>query len=251
MILQSTQSGRVLKLTLNRPEKRNALSAELCLELVRAIQSGQDDPGVGAILLTANGSVFCAGMDLSEIGATTSAQLDEAHEQLFTLGARLVKPLVASVQGAALGGGTGLVANCHIVIASPEATFGLTEIRLGLWPFLVYRAVSAALGDRRTLELSLTGRIFDAAEAQAFGLAHEVAPDPAARAAEVAATVANWSPTAIRSGMSFVQQVRDRSWTDGGSIARLIRGEVFESEDFREGIEAFRAKRKPAWPSLK
>lgn len=251
MILEATQSGRVLRLTLHRPEKRNALSAELCFELVRAVQAAQDDASVGAILLTANGSTFCAGMDLSEIGTPSSRQLDEAHEQLFTLGARLVKPLIAAVDGAALGGGTGLVANCHIVIASGQATFGLTEIRLGLWPFLVYRAVSAALGERRTLELSLTGRIFDAAEAKAMGLAHEVAPDPAGRAAAVAESVASWSPTAIRSGMSFVQQVRDRTWTDAGSIARLIRGEVFESDDFREGIEAFRGKRKPKWPSLK
>lgn len=236
---------------MNRPEKRNALSAELCLELVRAIQSAQDDGAVGAVLLAGNGPSFCAGMDLSEIGQTTSAELDRAHEELFTLGARLVKPLVAAVHGPALGGGTGLVANCHVVVAGERATFGLTEIRLGLWPFLVYRAVSAALGDRRTLELSLTGRIFGAEEAKGLGLAHEVAPDAAERAATVAESIAAWSPTAIRSGMRFVQQVRDRSWTDAGEIARRIRGEVFESADFREGIEAFREKRRPDWPSLR
>ena len=75
------------------------------------------------------------------------------------------KPIVAAVAGPALGGGTGLVANCHVVIAGPNATFGLTEIRLGLWPFLVFRAVAAAAGERRALELALTGRIFDAREA--------------------------------------------------------------------------------------
>jgi enoyl-CoA hydratase/carnithine racemase len=248
MTLDSQQTGRVLRLTLNRPEKRNALNAALCLDLVRAIQSAQDDPSVGAILLTANGPSFCAGMDLSEIGVASSAQLDEAHEQLFTLGARLVKPLIAAVDGPALGGGTGLVANCHIVVASERATFGLTEIRLGLWPFLVYRACSAAMGDRRTLELALTGRIFPAAEAHSLGLVHEVAP--ATRAVEIAESIAAASPTAIRNGMTFVQQVRDRGWTESGEIARLIRSEVFESADFREGIQAFREKRKPNWPSL-
>jgi enoyl-CoA hydratase/carnithine racemase len=248
MTLEAQQTGRVLRLTLNRPEKRNALNAGLCLDLVRAIETAQDDRSVGAILLAANGPSFCAGMDLSEIGVASSAQLDEAHEQLFTLGARLVKPLIAAVDGPALGGGTGLVANCHIVVASERATFGLTEIRLGLWPFLVYRACSAALGDRRTLELALTGRIFQATEAHSLGLVHEVG-EPA-RAAEIAQAVASASPTAIRSGMAFVQQVRDRSWTDSGEIARRIRGEVFESGDFREGIQAFREKRKPNWPSL-
>lgn len=250
MILESGRAGRVLRLTLNRPEKRNALNAELCFDLVRAIEAAQDDRSVGAILLTANGPSFCAGMDLSELGTVGSAQLDEAHEQLFTLGARLVKPLVAAVDGPALGGGTGLVANCHMVIASERATFGLTEIRLGLWPFLVYRAVSAALGNRKTLELSLTGRIFDANEAKLLGLAHEIAPNSAERALTIADSVASWSPTAIRSGMTFVQEVRDRSWTESGEVARRVRGEVFESADFREGIEAFRAKRKPSWPSL-
>lgn len=248
MTLESQQTGRVLRLTLNRPEKRNALNAELCLDLVRAVQTAQDDSSVGAILLTATGSSFCAGMDLSEIGVASSAQLDAAHEELFTLGARLVKPLIAAVDGPALGGGTGLVANCHIVVASERATFGLTEIRLGLWPFLVYRACSASLGDRRTLELALTGRIIEADEAHSLGLVHEVGPT--ARAVEIAELVAAWSPTAIRGGMSFVQQVRDLGWTASGEIARRIRGEVFESADFREGIQAFREKRKPKWPSL-
>jgi len=248
--LLTARAGRVLRLTLNRPEKRNALNAELCIDLVRAIQDAQDDASVGAILLTGNGPSFCAGMDLGELGQTSTAVIDRAHEELFTLGARLVKPLIAAVHGPALGGGTGLVANCHIVVASNQATFGLTEIRLGLWPFLVYRAVSAAIGDRRTLELSLTGRIFDAREARALGLAHEVEPDAVIRADFIAESIAAFSPTAIRSGMSYVQQVRDRGWTESGEVARRIRGEVFESGDFREGLQAFREKRRPLWPSL-
>jgi enoyl-CoA hydratase/carnithine racemase len=248
--LEIARTGRVLRIALNRPEKRNALNADLCLELVRLIQEAQDDASVGAIGLTGNGPSFCAGMDLGEIGVASSERLDQAHEQLFTLGSRMSKPLIAGVEGPALGGGTGLVANCHIVVASEQATFGLTEIRLGLWPFLVFRAVSAALGERKTLELALSGRIFDAKEAKSDGLVHEIAPNAAARAMAVAENIAAWSPTAIRSGMVFVQQVRERSWEDAGEIARIIRKEVFESGDFREGIQAFREKRKPKWPSL-
>src|ERR1017187_2033301 len=152
-VLESVLQGRILRVTLNRPEKRNALSSDLCLELTRVLEQAGADASVGAILLRANGLAFCAGMDLDEIGPSTTEAIDIAHEQLFTIGARLAKPIVAAVGGAALGGGTGLVANCQGGIASEAAPFGLTEIRLGLWPFLVYRAVSAALGERRTTDL--------------------------------------------------------------------------------------------------
>ena len=179
--LHSVHEGRLLHLTLNRPGKRNALDTTLCRALLDALEDAARDPAVGAILLTASGRAFCAGMDLAEIEEGSHAEeIDALHERLFTIGARLTKPLIAGVDGPALGGGTGLVANCHVVVAGPEASFGLTEIRLGLWPFLVYRAVASALGERRTLELSLTGRICLAAEAREFGLVHEVcdgAPD--------------------------------------------------------------------------
>lgn len=250
-ILEVTRQGRVLRLSLNRPEKRNALSAELCRELVRGIEDAAGDHSVGAILLTATGPAFCAGMDLQEVGAVSSTEaINQAQEFLFTLGASLSKPLIAAVRGPALGGGAGLVANCHIVVASEDARFGLTEIRLGLWPFLVFRSVAAALGERRTVELALTGRTFAAAEARQMGLIHEISPDPEARAAEIAAEVAGFSPTAILSGMTFVQEARGLDWRAAGDIARQVRDEVFRSEDFREGLRAFREKRAPQWPSL-
>ncbi len=168
--VHTVSDGRLLRLTLNRPQKRNALNLELCRALVEALEGADRDPKIGAILLSANGPSFCAGMDLHEIDHVDDGALSLVHEQLFTIGARLSKPLVAAVHGAALAGGTGLVANCHIVVASEDATFGLTEIRLGLWPFLVFRAVAAAIGERRATELSLTGRIFGAGEAQEIGL---------------------------------------------------------------------------------
>jgi enoyl-CoA hydratase/carnithine racemase len=247
-ILHSVHEGRLLRLTLNRPEKRNALDAALCRAMVTALDDASADPGVSAILLTANGRAFCAGMDLAEIeeGADTE-EINAVHEQLFTVGSRLSKPLIAGVHGAALGGGTGLVANCHIVVASYEASFGLTEIRLGLWPFLIYRAVEGALGERRTLELSLTGRVFPGREAKDLGLAHEVAEDAAARALEIARTVAGFSPTAVRKGMAFVHQVKGLGWQEAGAVAREVRNQVFAGEDFREGIRAFREKRSPQW----
>lgn len=249
-LLEITRTGRVLRIAINRPDKRNALNAELCQALVSSIEAGEQDPSIGAILLSGRGKAFCAGMDLGEIGPGLPDTLGLIHEQLFTLGVRLVKPLIAAVHGSALGGGTGLVANCHIVLAEPDATFGLTEIRLGLWPFLVFYAVAYALGERRTLELALTGRIVHAAEARDLGLIHEITPDLEARAADLAAQVAGFSPTSIQAGMRFVQGIRGRNWEQASEIARRVRGDVFRTPDFQEGLRAFKEKRVAQWPSL-
>lgn len=249
-VLEAELRGRVLHLRMNRAEKRNALSAELCLGLVRAMEGADSGRAVGAILLTAAGPAFSAGMDLTEIDAASTGTIDTLHEELFTIGARLSIPIVAAVCGPALGGGTGLVANCHVVIASPLATFGLTEIRLGLWPFLVFRAVSAALGERRAVEFSLTGRTFPAAEAREIGLVHQVTESAEERAREVAEAIASSSPTAIRTGLGYVREIRGLNWRQAGEIARQLRNEIFKGADFREGIAAFREKRRPKWPSI-
>jgi enoyl-CoA hydratase/carnithine racemase len=249
-VLECVLEGRVLRLTLNRPEKRNALNFELCRDLVRAFVSAGSDPHIGAILLCGNGKSFCAGMDLGQLTPGETSEIDSAQEQLFSHWARADRPIVAAIRGSALGGGTGLVVNCHIAVASEDATFGLTEVRLGLWPLLIYHAVTAALGERRTIELALTGRIFSAQEALGMGLIHEIAPDPEARAVEIAQTIAGYSPTAIRDGLAFVEEARGRGWEAAGSIARRVRNEIFETPDFAEGLRAFREKRPPKWPSL-
>jgi enoyl-CoA hydratase/carnithine racemase len=248
-ILEIVREDRVLRLFLNRPDKRNALNGELCRALVDALEEADRDPGIGAILLAGRGKSFCAGMDLQEVATDNPQELAELHERLFTVGSRLGKPLIAAVHGAAVAGGTGLVANCHIAIAAEGATFGLTEIRLGLWPFLVFRAVAMAMGERRTVELALTGRIFGAREAGETGLVHEVTSDLERRGLEVAESLAAFSPTAIRSGLLYVQQTRGKDWQTAGAIAQRARNEVFQSLDFQEGIRAFREKRPPRWPS--
>jgi len=248
--LESERSGRVLRLTLNRPEKANALNSELCRALVDTINHADHDSSIGAIVLCANGKAFCAGMDLEEASRGQFTAINQVHEQLFTLYARMGKPMLAAVQGPALGGGTGLVANFHYVVCSEEARFGLTEIRLGLWPFLVSSAVTLAVGERRTVELALTGRIFGPAEAREMSLVNEIAADPQSRAMELAGQMADASPTAIRSGLDFVQEIRGKPWPAAADIARRVRDEVFHSADFIEGVAAFREKRKPEWPSI-
>ena len=249
-LLECKQQGRVFRITLNRPDKRNALNMEICRALVDTFERANRDRSSGAILLDANGKAFSAGMDLDEVRNRVPADINNFHEQLFTIGARITKPIICAVHGAALAGGMGLVANCHIVIAAPDSTFGLTEIRLGLWPFLVFRAVTAAIGERHALALALTGRIFSAEEARQFSLVHEITPDPHQRAFEIAESIGAMSPTAVRIGMRFTQQIRNQDWDVAGEIARRVRDEVFQSRDFQEGLHAFFEKRPPKWPSL-
>lgn len=239
-ILQTERHGRVLHLIMNRPEKRNALSVDLCRELVMALDHADLDRDVNAVVLSANGKAFCAGMDLNEVLAPPS-EIGQVHEQLFTFGARLTKPVIAAVHGAALGGGMGIVANAHIVLSTEDATFGLTEIRIGLWPFLIFRAVVQAVGERRAVELSLTGRIFGAAEARELGFVHHLVPEGEllGKAMEIAETVAAYSSPAIRSGLTFVKEARGRDAADASKIARQIREQVFRTPEFRRSVEAF------------
>ncbi len=247
--LQISREGRVVHLALNRPERRNALNVDLCRALSVAVADAENDAGVGAVLLSGNGKSFCAGMDLHEVMALREDDINEVHERIFTSGTQMTKPLIAAVHGSALAGGTGLVANCHIVVAAEDATFGLTEIRIGLWPFVIFRTVVAAIGRRRAIELALTGRIFGATEAREYGLVHHVV-EPASlmeRAREIAVAVAESSPTAISAGLTFVRQSRGKSWEVAGDLAKQMRNIVFRSADFQEGIRAFQEKRPPRW----
>jgi enoyl-CoA hydratase/carnithine racemase len=244
-LLVLTREERVLRLTMNRAEKRNALNAELCAAIVEAIEGAEDDNSVGAILLEANGDVFCAGMDLDE----ASADRTQVHERLFTIGARAQKPIIAAVNGPALGGGLGLVANAHIVVSSHGCNFGLTEIRIGMWPFVIWRAMVAAIGERRTTSLALTGRIFGVNEAVQWGLVHEVVPpfEVDDRAFATAMHVGNLGSQAMRLGLEFTRATRGLSSPDAGQLALQFRERAFLSDDFREGVAAFREKRKPEW----
>ena len=234
-MIEATVQGRVLHIALNRPEKRNALNHKLCTQLLKAFDDAEEDGGIGTIVLSGNGPAFCAGMDLND----DSSQLTDLHERLFTTINRIRKPVIAAVHGAALAGGTGLAANAHIVVAAADARFGLTEIRIGLWPVLVFRACSLAMGERRTTELSLTGRLFGAEEATQYGLVTEIAPDPLQRAYETAASIAEYSPTALREGLAYVNQIRNQDWRDAGKSGQIVRDRLMAGSDFRKAVEAF------------
>lgn len=247
MPIERQLDGRVLRINLNRPEKRNALDLETCRELTCALKDSIDDLRVAAVVLAGNGKAFCAGMDLTEAEHVDRHALAEAHEHVFTIRDWMVKPVIAAVHGAAIAGGTGLAANAHIVIAADDATFGLTEVRIGLWPVLIFPAVAAAVGERRATELALTGRTFGAAEAERYGLATEVVPagQLAGRATEVANGIAAFSASAIRSGLEYVRQIRGKSSAEAQRSGRMVRDQMMRHPDFLNALAAFRSKKTP------
>jgi len=249
-LLISSQ-GRIRRLTLDRPDKRNALDLALCRSLIEAIREAASDRTVGAILLDANGKDFCSGMDLTEALETDPDEMLPVHQELFSIGAQLCKPMLSAVQGAAVAGGLGLALNAHVVVASSDARFGLPEVRIGLWPYVIVPVVAAAIGLRKATELALTARMVDADEACRIGIA-DVVVEPGAlhkRASRIALDLADGSVTAIEQGLSFAQQVAGLDSTAAAKLARSFRRGAHTSADFREGVLAFRQKRKPEWPS--
>lgn len=191
MKLRTEQDGRLRRITLASPETRNFLDESLCGDLLEELRAAAADDATGAMLIDAEGPVFCSGMD------------EVAGEDLFGIGRRISKPIVAAVKGVAIAGGVALVANAHVVIAAQGTSFGLTDIREGKWSEPIFRAVATAIGDRRTLELGLTGRVFTTPDALAWGLVHMVAPafELEDRATDIATALANANPDAVRAAL--------------------------------------------------
>jgi enoyl-CoA hydratase/carnithine racemase len=186
MKLRIEQHGRLYRVALSSPEIRNVIDAEGCRELLRELREAAADSSVGAILLEADGHIFCAGC--------------EPDEELMSIGRRISKPIIAAVQGVVLSGGLALAANAHVVVAAQGTSFGLTDIREGRSSSAIADAVAHAIGARRALELGLSGRVFSTPEAFAWGLVHHMAPafELDDRATEVASGIANANPEAIR-----------------------------------------------------
>ncbi len=249
----NTRTGRIQRLVLNAPESRNQLTFAMCRELVAALQDADRDAAVGVILISASGPIFCTGMNPRELCRPEALELGWIHEELFTVGSKITTPIVCQVQGAATGAGIGLLCNAHVVIAAQGTTFGLTEVRHANWPFMIFRSLTLAMGERRAMELALTGRMFGTNEALQYNLVHAVSP-PIELEDRVEATLqllAGASPELVRRGMDFVNQAREKNWTEAGLLAQQIRTAWFAHEDFLEGQAAAAEGRKPAWPSLK
>jgi len=252
--LQLAYDARVATLTLNRPEKRNAISFELIDDLLRALEEVNASDAL-VLIVTGAGKAFCAGMDLENLKALLgrtpeqNVQDSETMVRLFRSLYEFPKVTIAAVNGPAIAGGTGLALLCDFTLAVPEAKFGYTEVRIGFVPAIVSTFLLRQVGEKQARDLLLTGRIIGADEAARMGLIHEiVAPENLmARARELAATLMENSPSSLRATKKLLNDhVRAELDAQIGAAVRenaAIRSTV----DFREGITSFLEKRKPVW----
>jgi enoyl-CoA hydratase/carnithine racemase len=245
----------IAKITLNLPEMRNPLTETSTKELISAIRVADENPSIHAIILTGAGTAFSAGGNLNEfkknLEKTAPELYFEGHEstELFKLGAEVSTPLIASVNGPALGGGTGLVAMCHLAIASAEAKLGLTELRLGLVPFVIMPWVRRAVGDRKMMEMMLTAEMYSAQQAMEFGLVHRVVPaeDLESETLKLARQVASFSPLAVKLSLDAFFTTEGMELMKSFDYLTNLRLVSFMSADLREGATAFLEKRRPNW----
>jgi enoyl-CoA hydratase/carnithine racemase len=245
---------RVARITIDREERRNALSWALIGELRRALAVAKADDDVRVVVLTGAGSVaFCAGADLEGMaGGAGFAELHDGRGELAALFLDLYdlgKPTIARVQGFALAGGFGLALACDLLVVADDAVFGTPEIGLGLWPHMITVPLLRAMAPKRVLELMLTGRRVDAAEADRLGFVTRVVSpaDLDAAVEELAAALAERSPIALRHGRDSFYAVWDQDVATSLKLLHPLLTLTASTDDAAEGIAAFTEKRPPRW----
>ncbi|HZT64418.1 MAG TPA: enoyl-CoA hydratase-related protein [Acidimicrobiales bacterium] len=247
-------ADRVATITINRPERRNAMSAGVMSGLRHAFHRAGEDDEVRAVVLTGAGDkAFCAGADLG--GMSQGAGFVELHQgrgelaRLFLDMWSLGKPTVARVRGYALAGGFGLALACDLVVASDDSQFGTPEVDVGLWPYMITVPLMRSMAPKKALELMLTGRRVSAAEAESIGFVNRVVPvaELDAAVAELASSLASKSPAVTRLGRDSFYAVWDMAAEQALRHLHSMLTITTLTEDSREGIAAFVEKRQPRW----
>ncbi len=242
-------------LTLNRPDRRNAISRDLVAELTAAIRQAQKEPAARAVILTGAGTSFCAGMDLAEMSESIQKTTDADNiwkdalnlATLYDLIYTLAKPTIAAVNGPAVAGGAGFVTVCDLALAAPEAKFGYPEVRRGLVAAMVMPHLLRHVGERMARYLLLSGELIDAAEAQRAGLINAVVPanELLDRALALARSLAEGGPNALARTKELLHQFSHQAISieeaaQASAAPRL-------TDECRQGLEAFFAKRPVPW----
>jgi enoyl-CoA hydratase len=243
--------GRVGIIRLNRPQALNALNRALIEDLTSAIDAFEADDAIGCILMTGSDKAFAAGADIKEMADKTFI---EAYLGNFAgdwhAPTRARKPIVAAVAGFALGGGCELAMQCDLIIAADTARFGQPEIKLGVIPGIGgTQRLTRAVGKAKAMDLILTGRMMDAAEAERCSLVARVVPAASLmdEAMKVADTIANMSLPSVLAAKESVNAAFESSLAEGVRFERRIFHSLFATEDQKEGMKAFVEKRKPEW----
>lgn len=247
---------RIGYITLNRPEKRNALSHEMVSELQQAFSMAEEDQKVKVVVLRAKGDAFCAGADLQSLKQMQTNSLEEnladsnQLKELFLKIYQLKKIVIAEVQGHALAGGCGLTTVCDFVWAVPEAKFGYTEVRIGFVPALVLVFLIRKIGEHKARHLLLSGELYPAREAQQWGLCHEVV-SPEALSESVFSfaqkLIKNNSGHSMLTTKKMIDAVQGMSLLEALQYAATQNAEARASADCKKGISAFLNKEKISW----
>jgi methylglutaconyl-CoA hydratase len=246
--------GEIGIITLNRPDKRNAISPAMIDDLFSVLDEAERGP-VRVVILTGAGKAFCAGMDLEalcELASQTHEQHVADAERMGKMFHRVYsfpKPLIAAVNGAAIAGGTGLATLADFTLAVPEAKFGYTEVRIGFLPAVVSVFLLRQVGEKVARELLLTGKIFDAAEAHRLGLVTQLVPQEKLMesARELAQSLIASSPTSLLLTKRIILRWNEKEIERDLAIAMRESAEIRRTADFREGLASFLEKRKPEW----
>ena len=241
-------------ITLNRPDKRNAISTTMMAEL-QTVLDEIEKTHVRVVILTGAGKAFCAGMDLdllATIAKQSPAENQEDSRRIAKLFRRMwsfPRPLIAAVNGAAYAGGCGIATLCDFTLAVPDAKFGYTEVRIGFLPAIVSVFLTRQIGEKRSRDLLLTGRIIDAAEAKEFGLVSEVVPLEGLmeRARELAETLIAASPSSLTRAKRLLVSAAAAGVDHDLERAILENARIRCTPDFQEGLASFLEKRKPVW----
>ncbi len=235
-------------ITLNQPEKRNALSDDVVVGLLAHLRAAIDDPRVRAIVITGAGSAFCAGADLKSGGVRAGDDEPPFVTVMKTIW-ESPKPVVGRINGPAFGGGVGLAAACDITVAAESAMLSFSEVRIGVIPAMISVVVIPKLGIQNTMWLFLTGERFDARRAVDLGLIHRAVPAGELDSAveDVLGMIRLGGPNAIRAAKQLVRRIPEMSMDDGFRYTAKKIGELFASNEAAEGMSAFIEKRKPKW----
>lgn len=246
--------GPIRTVTMHRPERRNAMTPEMQMELIAALEEIASS-AARVLVLTGAGDAFCSGLDISvlkEMSGKTALEYRADAERIARLFLALYElpiPTIAAVHGPAIAGGAGLAIICDFTLATPEAKFGFTEVRIGFVPALVSAFLALQAGGKHSRDLLLTGRLIGADEAQRIGLVNEIVPhrELAARVKTLADTLIANSPQSLKATKQLVD-AQNRLWLDAAiELALDANSQSRETEDFREGVAAFLEKRKPNW----
>lgn len=254
-LVEIERTGPVARLWLNRPEVHNALSPELGAALGEALATLADDPSCRVVVLGGRGASFCAGADIGVMKVSADATFADNLAESTRLGgyfaalADFHKPVVARLHGGVYGGGVGFACACDIGVASEDAKFGLTEVRLGIVPGLISPYVVRRLGDARARELMLTGERFGATEALRVGLVHHVVPTAEldAKVDERVGELLKGGPQAQARIKELLVRHAELAWQAYRESLPQTLAEVRSGEEARDGLASFLDKRKPRW----